>query len=151
MTNAQWDEFKGYMMGSPGAVLFCTGLLLATLMTLAMYWHRTSQPNFKDDKMTMRMKITGMLANSIFVYFGLRIAGIWVENSQFIFWSICVGIVSDKIGMYAARSGGIITRLVNKRLDKIEQKVDDVQAQQDTVKENTEIIITEVKDIKSNQ
>jgi hypothetical protein len=158
MTREQWDEFKGYMMGEPGAILFCTGLLMATLLTLAMYWHRTSQPNYKDDHLTPTMKIKGMLANAIFVYFGLRIAGIWVETPQFLFWSMGTGLVSDKIGVYAARSGGIISRLVNKRLDKIERKVDEVQVKQEEVqvkqeevKQNTEIIINKVAEIKQAQ
>jgi hypothetical protein len=158
MSTDQWNEFKAYMMGEPGAVLFCTGLLMATMMTLGMYWHRTSQPNYKDEHLTPMMKIKGMMANGIFVYFGLRIAGIWIETAQFLFWSMGVGLVSDKIGVYAARGGNIITRLVNKRMDKIEEKVNDVQQKQEEVqvrqeeiKVNTEQIIDKVEQIKQNQ
>lgn len=149
MTAEQWTEFKEYMIGEPGVVLFISGLILATLMTLAMYWHRTSQITYKQEILTTTMKIKGGLANAIFVYFGLRLAGIWVETSQFILWAVCVGLVSDKIGIYAARSGGIITKLVNRRLKVIEEKVNDVQESQNELKVSSEKIIDRVEEIKS--
>lgn len=138
MNKTQWTEFKGYIFGEPGAVMFAAAMFFAIMVTLAMFLYRTSRPSYKANKPPAGFQMRGMFANIIFIFTVIRIAGIWVATSKIIYWGLGVGLISDQIGVFATRGGSILSKLVGRRLDKLEEKVDDVKEEVVNVKNTVE-------------
>lgn len=153
------NELVGYLLGHATPALLKASFLFSFPAALVMLIYRISKRDKDSERTPMQWSWRffwqdnwkQIFATIGFMILATRVLFCWhLQSEAVIGLSILIGLASDKLGMLFTKASDASVSLVNKKIDKVIDKVDSQDVKLNVVKTDVAEIKTDVKDIKEN-
>lgn len=119
-------EFNQMILGNSTPAAFAAAMFFAILTAVAMWSFRVK----KRDPLSLRTpykfslgfffadNIRRIVGTLIFIFLCVRVSQFWIGPEYVVYFSVGIGLVSDKLALLALKISDVIQQYIDKKLEK---------------------------------
>ena len=119
-------EFNQMILGNSTPAAFAAAMFFAILTAVAMWSFRVKKRDPLSPRTPYKFSLGFFFADNIrrivgtliFIFLCVRVSQFWIGPEYVVYFSICIGLISDQLALFALKIKDAIMAFIDKKLNK---------------------------------